>query len=67
MVDVLPLDFLKEQEPTGFSIRYENEVHYGHQVDSQVVMGDNETKHRVQNGDKTAAEAIIHWASEEEK
>ncbi|MBS9336939.1 acyl-[acyl-carrier-protein] thioesterase [Fructobacillus parabroussonetiae] len=67
MVDVLPLDFLKGHEPTGFSIRYENEVHYGHQVDSQVIMGDNETKHRVLNGDKTAAEAIIHWADAQDK
>ncbi|MDD9138088.1 acyl-ACP thioesterase [Fructobacillus sp. CRL 2054] len=61
MLDVLPLEFLKEHEPSRFSIRYENEVHYGHQVDSQVVMGDNETKHRVKDGEQTAAEAIIHW------
>ncbi|MBS9335207.1 thioesterase [Fructobacillus sp. M1-13] len=67
MVDVLPLDFLKEHEATAFSIRYENEVHYGHQVDSQVVMGDNKTKHRVKNGDQTAAEAIITWAASDEQ
>ncbi|CAK1239443.1 Acyl-ACP thioesterase (FatA) [Fructobacillus fructosus] len=67
MVDVLPLDFLKEHEATGFSIRYENEVHYGHHVDSQVVMGDNETRHRVLNGDQTAAEAVIHWAPADKK
>ncbi|MCO0832069.1 thioesterase [Fructobacillus sp. W13] len=64
MLDVLPLDFLKENEPNGFSIRYENEVHYGHQVESQAKVLDNETKHRILNGAQTSAEALISWAKQ---
>ncbi|MDF7637201.1 thioesterase [Leuconostocaceae bacterium ESL0958] len=61
MLDVLPAEFLKQHEIQTLTIRYENEVGYGHQVASQAVLQDNETKHRIENEQQTAAEASIHW------
>ncbi|GAO99201.1 acyl-[acyl-carrier-protein] thioesterase [Fructobacillus ficulneus] len=63
MLDVLPLDFVKDHEATAVTIRYENEVHYGHRVESQAILADNVSRHRVQKEDGIAAEAMITWDS----
>lgn len=67
MLDVLPLDYLRDHEASELTIRYENEVHYGHRVESQVILADNKSRHRVVKEDGTAAEAVITWQAKPEQ
>ncbi|CAK1221783.1 acyl-[acyl-carrier-protein] thioesterase [Fructobacillus cardui] len=67
MLDVLPFDFLKDHEATNLTIRYENEVHYGHQVESQAILTDNKSRHRVVKEDGISAEAVITWMDRPEQ
>ena len=66
MVNVLPAEFLTNHTPTGFLLRYENEVKYGSNVDSYYNMDKLEdgtimTRHEIMSGDSHSAIANITW------
>lgn len=64
--DVLPMDFLATHQPTAIYLRFENEVQYGHMIDSIVtkpieVDGELTTNHQILVGDAVSATATIKW------
>lgn len=66
MVNVLPAEFLTNHTPTGFLLRYENEVKYGSNVDSYYNLDKLEdgtimTRHEIMSGDSHSAIANITW------
>lgn len=66
MVNVLPAEFLTNHTPTGFLLRYENEVKYGSNVDSyynfdKLEDGTIMTRHEIMSGDSHSAIANITW------
>ncbi|MGX6428941.1 acyl-[acyl-carrier-protein] thioesterase [Levilactobacillus yonginensis] len=62
MLDALPANFLRQQQPTDVKIRFENEVQYGHQVISEVRRSTaTTTQHTVKLGTTTAVEAMVTW------
>lgn len=68
LTDVLPMDFLTTHEPKQISLRFENEVQYGHMIESQVTKpveseGSMVTHHQIVVEDTISATATIEWRS----
>ncbi|MEN3241522.1 acyl-[acyl-carrier-protein] thioesterase [Fructilactobacillus sanfranciscensis] len=63
MSDTLSFDFQKGRLPTGFSIKFEDEVRYGDQVTSEVNIIDdgNTTVHQIMVDGKARSMAEITW------
>ncbi|MFC6314052.1 acyl-[acyl-carrier-protein] thioesterase [Lapidilactobacillus achengensis] len=65
MLDALTATFLRENQLQEMLIRYEHEVRYGDQIQSQLIQttaGDQMlTHHRILNGTEIAAEAQVKW------
>ncbi|WP_220740974.1 acyl-[acyl-carrier-protein] thioesterase [Leuconostoc miyukkimchii] len=61
MQDVLSPNFLSTHEITYLNLKYEAEVRLGHMVQSQVVLQDNFSKHRIMVDDVVNAEAEFKW------
>lgn len=63
MEDVMGADFLETHEVTRINLKFENEVHLNQTVVSQVVKGDNYSRHRIQTDNTVSAEAEFEWRS----
>lgn len=65
LVEGLGYEFLTTYEPTHMNVRFDKEVEYGNQVESQyeIVDQDNgkKTRHAIKIADKTYCEAQIEW------
>lgn len=63
MSDTLSFDFQKDRLPTGFSIKFEDEVRYGDQVTSvvNVIDNGNTTVHQIMVDGKARSMAEINW------
>ncbi|MGO2907951.1 MAG: acyl-[acyl-carrier-protein] thioesterase [Leuconostoc citreum] len=61
MQDVVPTEFLETHEITSINLKYENEIHLGHTIQSQVVLGNQSSKHRIMLGEVVSAEAEFNW------
>ncbi len=67
LLDTLPAEFLLQHDLLHVDVRYENEVQYGHTVDSKVniLPGDQtdqvKTSHLIQVGDEKCCEVTILW------
>lgn len=61
LLDTLPASFLRAHQPVDVRIRFENEVQYGHQVASEVVVNDETTQHQIKVGSTIAAIATVKW------
>lgn len=61
MQDVIAPDYLLTHEMTYINLKFENEVRLGHNIKSQVNLGDNYSKHRIMVGDVVSAEAEFEW------
>lgn len=60
MYDVLDVDFLCQHIPQKINLKYVKEVHYGHDIQSRVVMDGKVTRHEI-TGDGIHAQASIVW------
>lgn len=69
LLDTLPAEFLLQHDLLHVDVRYENEVQYGHTVDSQVNILASEqpnqvtTSHLIQVGEEKCCEVTIQWAT----
>lgn len=61
MLDPLDPDFMESHEVSHVKLRYENEVHLGHTINSEVILDGNTSRHRIMLGDTVSAEAEIEW------
>lgn len=61
MYDVLPVDFLEGHVPETIHLKYAKEVHYGRDIQSQLVLEDLVSYHDIISEVGNHAQAIITW------
>lgn len=61
MQDVVSPEYLTTHEVTYVNLKFENEIRLGHMIQSQVVLKDNLSRHRIMMGDTVSAEAEFKW------
>ncbi|CUW07608.1 acyl-[acyl-carrier-protein] thioesterase [Leuconostoc gasicomitatum] len=61
MQDVITPEFLATHEVTDINLKFENEVRLGHTIQSQVILQEHTSKHRIMLGDVVSAEAEFQW------
>ncbi|MGX7051293.1 acyl-[acyl-carrier-protein] thioesterase [Leuconostoc palmae] len=61
MQDVISPDYLLKHEITSINLKFENEIHIGHTIKSEVFLNGNISKHRILMGDIVSAEAVFKW------
>lgn len=61
LLDSLSEDFLMSHDLKHMNIKYEKEIHYGHKIDSLVVIDNLTTHHQIKIGDDVYCEADCEW------
>lgn len=60
--DVMPIEFLKTYYPKCIDLKYNKEIQYGHDINSQVEMHENNVSHhQIVSDDQINAQSIIEW------
>lgn len=59
--DVLPFAFLTSHQPKRLQLKYLKEIHYGHDIVSQVVFEGKQSRHQITTEGVINAQALIEW------
>ncbi|WP_242258836.1 acyl-ACP thioesterase domain-containing protein [Streptococcus thoraltensis] len=61
--DVMPIDFLKGHYPKHIALKYVKEIHYGHDIVSEVLLEDKISRHQITTDGQVNAQAILEWGA----